>query len=268
MHTLKEQKEIELIYRKHNKSTDYKLEIEESRFSFPESVRQIINKKEKRTKAEADELNQFRKKILSELAEESKKREQMIKLAALEKRKERAKKSRMNRDKRNQCDPTKEKHFGIWITLDSKSRISRDHYAEINKKSSLSTPQTAEYYRKHPAKRSEIFEDENCTIYTDLVCEQYKAKCLENFDKNMRYFDSLDPDEFQKEVLRLIVSRKDINQVFDLYDYAGIQGVYILVLRTEGGLCLRWRTALVLFKSNENLSERLQALGDRRLLRV
>lgn len=72
MHTLKEQKEIELIYRKHNKSTDYKLEIEESRFSFPESVRQIINKKEKRTKAEADELNQFRKKILSELAEESK----------------------------------------------------------------------------------------------------------------------------------------------------------------------------------------------------
>ena len=49
----------------------------------------------------------------------------------------------------------------------------------------------------------------------------------------------------------------------DLHDARGFEA-----LRTEGGLCLRWRTALVLFKSNENLSERLQSLGDRRLLRV
>ncbi|MDD7175201.1 MAG: GIY-YIG nuclease family protein [Clostridiales bacterium] len=230
MRTAKEQREIRFIYNKHNKSTKYKLEIDDNRIVFPENIRLIINKREKRTNEEAEELKCFREKVLSEMAEESAQIEKTVEMELLKKKRDRIERIRIAQDKRNQNDSSKKKHIGIWITLGSKSRISREHYAEINKKSSLSTPQTAEYYRKHPDKRSELFEDEECSIYTDSYCERHRAKCLENYDNNMRYFDSLNPDEFQKEVLRLIISRKDIRQVVDLRDYDGVQGVYILIL--------------------------------------
>ena len=230
MRTAKEQREIRFIYNKHNKSTKYKLEIDDNRIVFPENIRLIINKREKRTNEEAEELKRFREKVLSEMAEESAQIEKTVEMELLKKKRDRIERIRIAQDKRNQNDSSKMKHIGIWITLGSKSRISRERYAEINKKSSLSTPQTVEYYRKHPDKRLELFEDEDCSIYTDSYCERHKAKCLENYDKNMRYFDSLDPDEFQKELLRLIISRKDIRQVVDLRDYDGVQGVYILIL--------------------------------------
>ena len=49
MRTAKEQREIRFIYNKHNKSTKYKLEIDDNRIVFPENIRLIINKREKRT---------------------------------------------------------------------------------------------------------------------------------------------------------------------------------------------------------------------------
>ena len=57
MRTAKEQREIRFIYNKHNKSTKYKLEIDDNRIVFPENIRLIINKREKRTNEEAEELN-------------------------------------------------------------------------------------------------------------------------------------------------------------------------------------------------------------------
>ena len=185
MRTAKEQREIRFIYNKHNKSTKYKLEIDDNRIVFPENIRLIINKREKRTNEEAEELKCFREKVLSEMAEESAQIEKTVEMELLKKKRDRIERIRIAQDKRNQNDSSKKKHIGIWITLGSKSRISREHYAEINKKSSLSTPQTAEYYRKHPDKRSELFEDEECSIYTDSYCERHRAKCLENYDNNM-----------------------------------------------------------------------------------
>ena len=137
MRTAKEQREIRFIYNKHNKSTKYKLEIDDNRIVFPENIRLIINKREKRTNEEAEELKCFREKVLSEMAEESAQIEKTVEMELLKKKRDRIERIRIAQDKRNQNDSSKKKHIGIWITLGSKSRISREHYAEINKKSSL-----------------------------------------------------------------------------------------------------------------------------------
>ena len=133
MRTAKEQREIRFIYNKHNKSTKYKLEIDDNRIVFPENIRLIINKREKRTNEEAEELKCFREKVLSEMAEESAQIEKTVEMELLKKKRDRIERIRIAQDKRNQNDSSKKKHIGIWITLGSKSRISREHYAEINK---------------------------------------------------------------------------------------------------------------------------------------
>lgn len=120
-------------------------------------------------------------------------------------------------------------HFGVWIKKSSKNTLTRENYAIIDKTSSVWMPSTQMRF-SDSEERKRYFEDVECRIYCDTYCEEWREKCLINFDKNMAYFKQITKDEFEFALKTLIGSNSKIRQISDLNDCSQICGIYIMVL--------------------------------------
>lgn len=124
-------------------------------------------------------------------------------------------------------------HFGVYINKSDKNKISRDNYAIIDKKSSTWSPKIAEIRKscyKTVDERKKRYDDEECKIYSDSFCEQWREICLINFDMNMAFFNQIPRESFETALKKLIKSSKKIKQIFDLNDCKGMCGIYVMVL--------------------------------------
>lgn len=121
-------------------------------------------------------------------------------------------------------------HFGVNVRAGSKYglRIERESYAVINKRSSTRFPR--ERAPELWDALDHIYEDEDHRFHTDAWCEEQQALALENYDLNMAYFRSLDPQEFDDAISKAVVSQRGMVEVKDLNKWDGEQGLYVMVL--------------------------------------
>lgn len=222
------EKEIRFLYNKHNKNTKYPLEIE--KIEFPLYIIKILEKTRKPTELERKKLTAYRKRILYDLRLKSWHLENIENEKKEIKRKEIQQKIAKNKDIKYEKDPTKIKHFGIWFD-NNDIKLCKDNYAKIDKKvhNKLSSF-LLNYYEKHPAKRKRIYEDEKCSIYTNVWCARHQQDCLKNFDLNMSFYSNLEKDKFEKALSSLLGKRKNFKQIYDINECEKVEGIYILVL--------------------------------------
>lgn len=107
-------------------------------------------------------------------------------------------------------------------------RMTREVYARISKRSS--TPFSREDYPRLWDALNDNYEDADHRIYTDEWCANYQKLALENYDLNMRFFASLDHDEFDQALQRAVKSQPGMREVTDLAEWDGVPGLYIMVL--------------------------------------
>ncbi|WCD91463.1 hypothetical protein [Microbacterium sp. nov. GSS16] len=122
-------------------------------------------------------------------------------------------------------------HFGIPVraTRGLSLRMSRDTYARISKRSSLSR-WTRDMDPELWDRVDQFYEDAEHRIYTDAWCVEMQAQALANFDLNMSHFASLDHGEFDAALQRAVKSQRGIVEVTDLRKWDGVAGLYIMVL--------------------------------------
>ena len=78
--------------------------------------------------------------------------------------------------------------------------------------------------------KENAYADESGREYTLEWCKKYRELCLENYDLNMKYFQSLDKDEFDHELTSFLSKHNRFKQIFDLNDVDEVYGYYIMVL--------------------------------------
>ncbi len=133
-------------------------------------------------------------------------------------------------------------HFNTKIKATDRNRLTRKNYCiplnnvDNDTKKTIKRAQELrarnvehpllimEYYWNIP---NNIFKDEE--HYTDEWVEKHYKDCMENFDLNMKFFDSLDEGVFQKK-LSSFCKKKRFKEIFDLKDVSGESGIYILIL--------------------------------------
>lgn len=112
-------------------------------------------------------------------------------------------------------------HFGVNVFARKYGlEISRENYAIINNRNSLG---------KYESEKIQ-YADEAGKFYTDEWCRNYKELCLENYDLNMKFFDSLNHDEFENELKNFLKKNKNFVEIKDLNKYSYVSGYYIMVL--------------------------------------
>ena len=114
-------------------------------------------------------------------------------------------------------------HFGVKLIKKKYSfKLTRDEFALINTKPSLS-------YFSSLAERN-AYVDENGTAYREEWCQEYRELCLKNYDLNMKYFSMLDKEEFDKSLKTFLKQYKGFKEVTDLKKYSAVEGYYLMVL--------------------------------------
>lgn len=113
-------------------------------------------------------------------------------------------------------------HFGITLYASKYGlELNRENYAIINNKSS--------FPRKYEGLK-DAYADETGRYYTDTWCLAHREKCLENFDLNMKFFQSLNHDEFEHEIISFLQTHRQFKEIVDLNECDGISGYYLMVL--------------------------------------
>lgn len=116
----------------------------------------------------------------------------------------------------NYCTPSDEVHY------ETKKTIKR---ARELREMNIERPLLImEYYWNIP---NNIFKDEE--HYADEWIEKHYKECMENFDLNMKFFDSLDEGIFHKKLSSFCKNNR-FKEIFDLKEVSGEKGIYILVL--------------------------------------
>lgn len=101
------------------------------------------------------------------------------------------------------------KHFGATIREKTDGlKLTKENYIKISNKSSLKTGK----------------------VYTDSFVNKHKENCLYNYNLNMRYFDLLSKEEFNKELTKFVSENKLFKQITDLEPLNGVTGYYLMVL--------------------------------------
>lgn len=127
-------------------------------------------------------------------------------------------------------------HFNVKITTRDSNLLTRENYCTpSNKLYSYEKRliKKIQYYHNNDPLYKEYwdfpnstFEDEN-HYSKEYVESQYKD-CMENFDLNMKFFESLNYNDFNKELQQFIKKYKFI-EIFDL-NKLSCSGTYIMVL--------------------------------------
>lgn len=122
-------------------------------------------------------------------------------------------------------------HFGIPVrsARGLGLRMTRDTYARLNKRSSLSRwtrnmdPELWDSF-------NQFYEDADHRTYTDAWCEEMRTQALANFDLNMAHFASLDHGAFDAALQRAVATQRGMVEVTDLTKWDGVAGLYVMVL--------------------------------------
>ena len=114
-------------------------------------------------------------------------------------------------------------HFNLKIQKRKYSfKLTREEFAPITTLASL--PKFDRLIMEN------AYADDSGREYTLEWCEKYRELCLENYDLNMKYFQSLDENEFDSELTNFLSRHNRFKQIFDLNDVDGVYGYYIMVL--------------------------------------
>ena len=98
-------------------------------------------------------------------------------------------------------------HFGISLkSSDIGFRICRENYAKVDNRSSIVPG----------------------VVYSDTWCQEHLEACLKNYDLNMKYFRSLDRDDFNRSLSRFAKTHR-FHEITDMSECKGRSGYYILV---------------------------------------
>lgn len=111
------------------------------------------------------------------------------------------------------------KHFGVEIISRKHGlRLTRENYAEISNKNSLSK---FDY---------DFYLDDEGKFYTEKWCKQQYIDVMTNFDLNMEYFSQLNHVQLEFEIVEFLRRNKDFKEVTNLSLLDGETGYYLMVL--------------------------------------
>ena len=125
-------------------------------------------------------------------------------------------------------------YFNSKIKESDNNKLTRDNYCIPTNEVSLSVQKELErrleIYRSRNIEAElsdKVFKDKE--HYTDEYVKNHYERCMKNFDLNMKYFNSLEYDDFNN-VLNTFVEKYKFIETKDLNEVNDISGVYILVL--------------------------------------
>ena len=114
-------------------------------------------------------------------------------------------------------------YFGVKLLKRKKSfKLVREEFALIDTKPSFLFVDTFA--------EDNAYEDETGQRYRKEWCLRYRELCLKNYDLNMKYFASLQKEEFNKEINKYLSIYKEFEEIYDLNTCAGVEGYYLLIL--------------------------------------
>lgn len=133
-------------------------------------------------------------------------------------------------------------HFNIKLKKTDRNLLTRENYCiptnnidYIHKKNILYVKRIIEVLGAPPGLTppcyldipNKIFADEE--HYTPEYVEEHYYACMKNFDLNMKFFDNLDPNKFNRHLMSIIRKNK-LKEISDLSTLSHKPGVYIMVL--------------------------------------
>lgn len=120
-------------------------------------------------------------------------------------------------------------HFNTKIRKTNHNKLTRKNYCIPTNKISYTCKKSLQFYinRFNYKIPNEDYIDEN--TYTDKYVKELYEKCMYNYDLNIKYFSTLNHNEFDM-YLNSFVSKNKFKEIFDLKDINQIKGIYILVL--------------------------------------
>lgn len=117
----------------------------------------------------------------------------------------------------------KMKHFGVNLIQKKYAfNLNREQFALINKKPSL--PKFESLVAEN------AYVDETATEYSLAWCEKYRELCLKNYDLQMKYFSTLDSQNFNDAIICFLKKYKKFCEIDSLLDYEDVEGYYMMVL--------------------------------------
>lgn len=102
-------------------------------------------------------------------------------------------------------------------------KMNREEFAPISVKPSFGEPFS--YLVEKGA-----YVDSSGSEYKMEWCEEYRKLCLDNYDRNMMYFDRLDEASFNEALDSFLQWHKGFSAVDDLRRYSGVSGYYMMIL--------------------------------------
>lgn len=133
-------------------------------------------------------------------------------------------------------------HFGVLVVANKYGlRLSRENYAIkdncFNFKLGPGTIYSVDFVSKYPDKYviDEIVEKDGKEYiskmhYTDSWCESHYEECIQNYERNMAFYKSLDKNKFDKKVNAFLRKHTGFKAVEDLNAYDGECGYYLMIL--------------------------------------
>lgn len=133
-------------------------------------------------------------------------------------------------------------HFNTKIKATDRNKLTRENYCvpsnELDYKTKKNIKNVQEFFERNNRYPllvpecyytipNDVFADNE--HYTDQWVERHYKACMENFDLNMNFFNSLEDAPFQKH-LSAFCKKNNFKEIFDLKEIAEKSGVYILVL--------------------------------------
>ncbi len=125
-------------------------------------------------------------------------------------------------------------HFGIrYAPRKQGLKLTRENYANISNKSSFGKNRIyiralQENDKKTLSWYSGKYEDREGLIYTEEWCKKQYEEAIQNFDLNMKFFQSLDKSEFDSEIEKFL-KKEPFIEVKDLNPYS-CPGYYAMIL--------------------------------------
>lgn len=190
------ERELALLLRRHNKNA--KIKLKSAEITIPEFILDILCQKAARNSSQNEIIECFREKAINELFALSKHIQE-----------ERIKKAKQTRESNLEKDPRYIKHFGVWINSAlPNARISREHYAIIDRKCTHCSPKYSKYLAEQGKDNLVLDETGERGIYTEEWCIAHRDICMRNFDINMERFASLSSEEFEIVLHRFVKGRR------------------------------------------------------------
>lgn len=120
-------------------------------------------------------------------------------------------------------------HFNTQIRKSNYNKLTRENYCTPTNKVSSVCKKSLKFSIERCGYKipNEYYIDEN--TYTDKYVKKHCEDCLYNYDLNIKYFSTLDYNEFDK-YLKKFISKNKFKEVIDLKEVNRKDGIYILVL--------------------------------------